>query len=189
MSNKQNQLEDAIAQMLAAIEGDACSREGLQETPSRAAKAWMEWTSGYDQKPEDILKEFKDGAENYDELVIVKDCPVMAFCEHHMAPFTGVAHVGYIPDKRIVGLSKIPRLVDMYARRLQVQERMTTQIADALETHLKPRGVAVVLQCSHSCMSSRGIKAVGSVTTTSAMRGLLMDDHAARAEFLRLIKL
>lgn len=189
MQSKQAALEAAISLMLSAIEGDSSVREGLQETPTRAAKAWMEWTSGYNKNPSEILKEFKDGAENYDELVIVKDCPVTSFCEHHMASFTGVAHIGYIPDQRIVGLSKIPRLVDMYARRLQVQERMTTQIANALEEHLKPRGVAVVLQCSHSCMSSRGIKAVGSVTTTSAMRGLLMDDHAARAEFLRLIKL
>jgi len=167
--------------------GEDPTRGGLKETPKRFLKAWDHYSSGYDQKPEDILKVFEDGAESYDEMVLVKDIPVYSHCEHHLAPFFGVAHVGYIPDGRIVGLSKLSRLVDIYARRLQVQERLTSQIANALEEHLKPLGVAVVVECRHLCMESRGIQRQGSATVTSAMRGAMREAHEARAEFLTLL--
>lgn len=162
-------------------------REGLQQTPKRMVAAWEYWTSGYNMQLQDIATSFKDGGENYNEMVMVTDIPVYSHCEHHLAPFFGVAHVGYIPNGRILGLSKIARIVDMYALRLQVQERLTNQIADAMVTVTKPQGVAVVVRCRHLCMESRGIRRTGATTTTSAMRGALMDDAAARAEFLTLI--
>jgi len=161
-------------------------RPGLQETPDRVAKAWEHWTSGYDKDPADILKCFEDGADGYDEMVMVRDIPIYSKCEHHLADIFGTATVAYIPDGRVVGLSKLSRLVDMLARRLQVQERMTVQIADALEEHLAPVGVGVLLRCRHLCMESRGICQQGHYTVTSALRGALKDDNAARAEFMSL---
>lgn len=168
--------------------GEDPTREGLLETPKRFLKAWGQWAEGYGKNPADILKVFEDGAEKCDEMVIVRDIPVYSHCEHHLAPFFGVAHVGYIPDGRIVGLSKLSRLVDIYARRLQVQERLTNQIVDALEEHLKPLGAAVVIECRHLCMESRGIQRQGSATITSAMRGDFRDDINTRQEFMHLIK-
>lgn len=168
--------------------GDDPAREGLQETPARVVKAWQHWMKGYDQKPWDILKVFEDGAEGCDEMVMVSNIPVYSKCEHHMADIFGVAHVAYIPSGKIVGLSKINRLVDLFARRLQVQERLTNQIADAIATHLEPLGVGVVLQCRHMCIESRGIAQRGTITTTSALRGV-MKDHDARSEFLRLVEM
>ena len=168
--------------------GEDPFRGGLLETPGRFIKAWDQYTSGYGQNPRDILKVFKDGAEAYDEMVLVKGIPVYSHCEHHLAPFFGVAHIAYIPDGRIVGLSKLSRLVDCYARRLQVQERMTNQIADAIEDHLQPQGVAVVIECRHLCMESRGIQRQGTCTITSAMRGAFREKPEARSEFLGLIK-
>ena len=170
--------------------GEDPSRGGLADTPKRMLKAWKHFTSGYDVKPEDIkelLKVFEDGAKGYNEMVIVKSIPVYSQCEHHLVPFFGVAHVAYIPDGKIVGLSKLSRLVDVFARRLQVQERLTNQIADSLKEHLKPKGVAVVLECRHLCMEARGIQQQGSSTITSAMRGVLRN-AAPRAEFMSLIK-
>ncbi len=168
---------------------DPCpTREGLKETPDRMSKAWEHFTSGYDKDPADILKVFEDGAEDYNEMVLIKDIPVYSQCEHHLVPFFGVAHVAYIPNGRIVGLSKLSRVVDMFARRLQVQERLTNQIAQALEDNLHPQGVAVVLECRHLCMESRGICQQGHTTITSAMRGVFLNDPSARAEFLGLIK-
>jgi GTP cyclohydrolase I len=161
-------------------------REGLQETPERVAKAFEHWFSGYDKNPADILKTFEDGSDNYDEMVVVKDIPVYSKCEHHMADIFGTATVAYIPDKRIVGLSKLSRLVDMYARRLQVQERLTTQVADALQEHLKPLGVGVQLRCRHMCMESRGICQQGHITITNALRGYFMDYREVRQEFMAL---
>jgi len=163
-------------------------RGGIKETPERAAKAWLEWTSGYNLQPEDILKTFEDGAEGCDEMVVVHDIPVYSHCEHHLAPIFGTATIGYLPNKRIVGLSKLNRLVDMYARRLQVQERMTNQIADALMTHLQPRGVGVVIKARHFCMESRGVKHQGCMTTTSSMLGLFRSDSTVRGEFLALTR-
>lgn len=167
--------------------GEDPNREGLQETPERFLKAWAEYTRGYKEKPEDILKSFEDGAEMVDEMVIVRDIPVYSLCEHHLAPFFGKAYVGYIPDKRILGLSKISRLVEIFARRLQVQERLTNQIADALDTHLQPLGVAVVIECRHMCMESRGVRHTGTATVTSALRGSIKTNPDTRREFLALI--
>jgi GTP cyclohydrolase I len=167
--------------------GEDPAREGLLETPSRFLKAWREYTRGYLEKPEDVLKSFEDGAERVDEMVIVRDIPVYSLCEHHLAPFFGKAYVGYIPDQRILGLSKISRLVEVFARRLQVQERLTNQIADALDTHLQPLGVAVVIECRHMCMESRGVRHTGTATVTSALRGSIKKDPDSRREFLSLI--
>jgi GTP cyclohydrolase I len=169
--------------------GEEPSREGLVETPDRVVKAWETWFGGYNKDPAEVLKTFKDGAEGVDEMVLETDIPVYSHCEHHMAPIFGVAHVAYVPNGRVVGLSKLVRLVDVFARRLQVQERLTTQIADALEEHLKPLGVGVILQCRHMCMESRGVNRPGVVTTTSALRGAVKDEHDTRAEFLNLINL
>ena len=178
--------DDIVIRLLEYI-GEDPSREGLQETPRRVLKAWKEWAQGYGMDPADILKTFKDGAENCgDEFVIVRSIPIVSKCEHHLADITGIAHVGYIPDGRIVGLSKLARLTDLYARRLQVQERLTNQIADALDAHLKPKGVGVVIHASHARMSTRGVKVHGSITTTSAMRGACLTKPEARTEFLTL---
>lgn len=166
--------------------GEDVTRGGLRDTPKRFIQAWEHWSSGYKDDPEAILKVFEDGAEDYDEMVIVKDIPVYSQCEHHLAPFFGVAHIGYIPGAGIAGLSKLSRVVDIYSRRLQVQERLTMQIATTIEKCLQPRGVAVVLECRHLCMESRGIQRQGSTTITSAMRGLLMTDGATRSEFMHL---
>ncbi len=178
---------DTVTRLLQYI-GEDPTREGLKDTPARVIKAWKEWASGYGQDPKDILKVFE--GETSDQMVIVHNIPVVSYCEHHMAPIHGTAHVGYLPNATvgIVGLSKLPRLVDVYARRLQVQERMTWQIAQAMETHLKPHGVGVLIRASHMCMSSRGVKIHGSLTTTSAMLGSLRNDAAARSEFITLCR-
>lgn len=169
--------------------GEDPKRGGLRETPGRFLAAWKEWASGYDMKAGEVLKTFEDGAAGYDEMVIVHNVPVISKCEHHLADIIGIAHVGYIPDGKIVGLSKLARLVEMFARRLQVQERMTVQIADAIVEHLAPKGVGVVIRAAHGCMSTRGVKVHGSVTTTSAMRGALFDRAEARKEFFDLCKM
>jgi GTP cyclohydrolase I len=177
---------ETVRRLLAYI-GEDPDREGLQETPERFLKAWEEYTRGYREKPEDILKSFEDGAQSVDEMVIVRDIPVYSLCEHHLAPFFGRAYVGYVPDKRILGLSKISRLVEIFARRLQVQERLTNQIADALDTHLQPLGVAVVIECRHMCMESRGVRHTGTATVSSALRGSIKNNPDTRREFLSLI--
>lgn len=176
-------VEDNVARLLQAFDPEP-TRGGLVETPLRVAKAWKFWTSGYEQKAEDILKVFEDGAENVDQMVTVKDIPVYSHCEHHMAAIFGTATISYIPDGKIVGLSKLSRLANMFARRLQVQERLTNQIADALVEHLKPRGVGVVIRARHMCMESRGVNQQGHHTVTTALRGAIKDDAQARAEFL-----
>lgn len=180
--------EQIIRDLLRYI-GEDPDREGLQETPMRVLKAWREWAIGYQQDPTAVLKTFLDGAEDVNELVIVHNIPVISKCEHHLADIVGIAHVGYIPNGRVVGLSKLARLVDLYARRLQVQERMTNQIADALYQCLEPTGVGVIMRCNHGCMSTRGVKIHGSKTTTSAMRGALLKEDAARLEFFHLCKM
>jgi len=165
--------------------GEDPEREGLLKTPERVAKAMQFLTHGYDLKPEEILKSamFK---EDYRQMVLVKDIEVYSMCEHHMIPFFGRAHVAYIPNGHIVGLSKIPRVVDAYARRLQVQERLTTQIKECIQNTLKPLGVAVVIEAQHMCMSMRGIQKQNSVTTTSDFTGAFLVDKT-RAEFIHLI--
>lgn len=179
---------DHIVSKLLEYIGEDPSRGGLLETPDRFLKAWEFYSSGYSQKPEDVLKVFEDGAEDYNEMVLVKDIPVYSHCEHHLAPFFGVAHVAYIPNGKIVGLSKLSRLVDVFARRLQVQERLTNQIATALWDCLNPEGSAVIIECRHMCMESRGIQRQGSTTTTSSMKGVFMEDSVARGELLSLLK-
>lgn len=163
-------------------------RGGLRETPSRVMQAWRHFTSGYQQDPASVLKVFEDGAENVDEMVLVKNIPVYSQCEHHLVPFFGVAHIAYIPQGKIVGLSKLSRVTDIFARRLQVQERLTNQIADCLDKHLNPKGVGVVIECRHLCMEARGICQQGHTTVTSALRGALKHQGEARAEFMELIK-
>ena len=166
--------------------GEDPDRSGLQETPGRVQRAWKHWTSGYGQDPSEILKVFTDGAERYSELIIVRRIPVYSHCEHHLAPFFGHATIGYTPRGHIVGLSKLTRLVDCFAKRLQVQERLTSQIAEALMTHLQPHSVGVVIRCRHLCMESRGIRTPGEETVTSAMLGELQTNLALRTEFLAL---
>ena len=165
--------------------GEDPSREGLLQTPVRVAKALQFLTHGYDAKPEEILRSamFK---EDYSQMVVVKDIEVFSMCEHHMLPFFGKAHIAYIPNGHIVGLSKIPRVVDAFARRLQVQERLTNEIRDCIQETLNPAGVAVVIECKHLCMSMRGIQKQNSVTTTSAFTGEFVNE-TTRSEFLRLI--
>lgn len=178
-------LPDIVRALLQEI-GEDPDRSGLVETPARVAKAWAHWSRGYREDPAALLKVFEDGAERVDQMVLVRNIPVYSHCEHHLAPFFGVAHVAYIPDGRIVGLSKLSRLTDVFARRLQVQERLTNQIADALHEHLQPKGVGVMVRCRHLCMESRGIARQGSDTVTSALRGALLDQPAARAEFMAM---
>lgn len=179
--------EVELVRDLLRLIGEDPNREGLQETPLRFLKAMTEYTKGYREKPEDVLKVFEDGGEGVDEMVIVRGIPVYSLCEHHLAPFFGKAYVGYVPNKKILGLSKISRLVEVYSRRLQVQERLTNQIADALAKHLQPLGVAVVIECRHMCMESRGVKHAGSSTVTSALRGSIKANLDTRKEFLTLI--
>jgi GTP cyclohydrolase I len=173
--------------LLASL-GENPDRPGLLETPSRVAKAWQHWSSGYQQDPAEVLKTFEDGAEQYNELIVVRGIPVYSHCEHHLAPFFGRATIGYLPDGKIVGLSKLTRLVDCFAKRLQVQERMTIQIAEALMTALQPKAVGVVVKCRHLCMESRGIRAIGEETITSALLGELQPNLALRTEFLALAR-
>lgn len=175
--------ERAVKELLLAL-GEDPDRDGLQDTPARVARAFAENFAGLWQTPEDVLTTTFD--IGHEELVIVKDIEVFSHCEHHLTPFHGVAHVGYIPSGRITGLSKIARLVDLFARRPQVQERLTTQIADALVEILKPAGVIVIIECEHLCMSMRGVRKAEARTVTSAVRGILRDP-ATRAEAISLI--
>jgi GTP cyclohydrolase IA len=178
--------EAAIRELLYAI-GEDPEREGLQETPARVARAYKEMFAGLYTDPDDVLSTTFD--EQHDEMVLVKEIPLFSTCEHHLVSFHGVAHVGYIPgdDGRVTGLSKIARVVDLYARRPQVQERLTGQIADALMRKLDPRGVIVVIEAEHLCMAMRGVRKPGAVTTTSAVRGQLKTCATSRAEALDLI--
>ncbi len=179
-------IEGSVNTLLAAI-GER-PREGLQETPARVARAWLEWTQGYEiGDPGTLLKTFEDGSEECgDEMVVVNGIELYSHCEHHMAPFFGTASVAYIPKGRVVGLSKIARVVDAFARRLQVQERLTNQIANCINGALEPMGVGVIIRAKHFCMCSRGVGKQGSRTTTSALRGALRNLPEARAEFIAL---
>lgn len=166
--------------------GEDPSRQGLIATPNRVVRAWAHWTRGYQQDPGTILKTFSDGGENYDELIIIRQIPVYSHCEHHLAPFFGHATIGYLPNGHIVGLSKLTRLVNCFAARLQVQERLTQQIAQSLYDHLQPKSVGVIIRCRHMCMESRGITVAGEETLTSAILGDLKTNAAQRNEFLAL---
>jgi GTP cyclohydrolase I len=163
------------------------NREGLKETPARVIKAWNFFCSGYNQDPADVLKCFEDGGEKYDELLFQANIPIVSSCEHHLEKFWGMAHIAYVPNGKVVGLSKLSRLAEIFARRLQVQERLTQQIADALMEHLQPKGVGVVLQMRHGCMEFRGIQKVGTITMSSALRGCVKNESDCRAEFMALV--
>jgi GTP cyclohydrolase I len=169
--------------------GDDPEREGLVETPGRVLRAFHEHFAGYAQDPAEHLARTFTDVDGYDELVLVSDIEVFSHCEHHMVPFVGKAHIAYVPDGRVVGLSKLARVVDVFAKRLQVQEKLTAQIAHAIRDHLGPQGVAVILQCQHFCMCYRGVRKPGSWTTTSKLHGLFLNDAAARAELMKLIAL
>ena len=177
--------EDIGVRLLQFI-GEDPSREGLRETPARFLKAWAHWSSGYGKNPADVMKVFEDGAAGCDEMVVVKNIPVWSHCEHHICPVFGTATVAYIPNGKIIGLSKVIRLVDIFARRLQVQERLGNQVVDALMEHLQPLGCGIVLRLRHLCMESRGVETMGSETVTSALRGVFKTQPETRAEFLSL---
>ena len=187
MSDNYNKnLASNIKSVLSEI-GENTERDGLLKTPERVAKSMEFLTNGYDKNPAEILKSAMF-AEDYSQMVLVKDIELYSLCEHHMLPFFGKAHVAYIPNGNIVGLSKIPRIVDVFARRLQVQERLTDEIKDCLQDTLTPRGVAVVIEAQHLCMQMRGIEKQHSSTTTSAFSGIFMSDEKTRLEFINLIK-
>jgi GTP cyclohydrolase I len=182
---KDDSITDNVVRLLQYV-GEDPTRGGLLETPRRFIKAWGEWTSGYGRDPKEILKVFEDGGEKYDQMVIVKDIPIYSKCEHHLADIFGTATIAYIPNGKIVGLSKLSRLADIFARRLQVQERLTQQIADSLQEHLNPKGVGVLIRARHMCMESRGLCQQGHHTITTALHGALKDDPSARQEFMSL---
>ncbi len=167
--------------------GDDPSREGLRDTPARVARAFEDWFSGYDQDPEEYLKRTFEEVEGYDDMVILKDIRFESHCEHHLAPIIGRAHVGYLPTNKVVGISKLARVVEAFARRLQVQEKMNAQIAQCIQKVLKPKGVAVVIEAGHQCMTTRGVHKTGVTMVTSSMLGAFRDNDVTRREFLAVI--
>ncbi len=179
---------EAAVRTLLRWAGDDPNREGLLDTPKRVAKAFREFYSGYAEDPSEILDKIFSEVEGYDDIVLVRDIPFYSHCEHHMVPFYGVAHVAYYPTKGVVGLSKLARLVDAYARRLQTQESMTAQIATAMVKALDPRGVAVMIEAEHMCMSMRGIQKAGAMTLTTQFTGVFKDDPAEQVRFLTLVR-
>jgi GTP cyclohydrolase I len=188
MSNKPTKEEALKAvETLISWAGDDPTREGLVETPDRVIRAYKEFFAGYEEDPEQVLTKTFEEVEGYDDAVIVRNIRVESHCEHHMVPILGVAHVGYIPNKRVVGISKLARIVDIYGKRLQTQETMTAQIADTIQRVLEPKGVAVVIDAGHQCMSTRGIHKTESSTITSRMLGSFRDNIETRSEFMHLI--
>jgi GTP cyclohydrolase I len=180
------QAEDAVRTLIRWARDDP-AREGLRDTPARVVRAYEEFFSGYLQDPSEILARTFSEVGGYDEMIVMTDIRFESHCEHHMVPIIGKAHVGYLPDKRVVGISKLARLVEVYARRLQVQEKMTVQIADCLQKVLKPKGVAVVIEAAHQCMTTRGVHKPGVGLVTSRMVGAFRDDPSTRREFLAVI--
>ncbi|WP_147653875.1 GTP cyclohydrolase I FolE [Vulcaniibacterium gelatinicum] len=180
------QAEEAVRTLLRWA-GDDPAREGLLETPKRVVKAYRDWFSGYALDPDDYLRRTFEEVEGYDEMIVLRDIEFESHCEHHMAPIVGKAHVGYLPDGKVVGISKLARVVDAYARRFQVQEKMTAQIADCIQRALSPRGVGVVIEATHECMTTRGVHKRGVSMITSRMLGSFRDDARTRAEFLAFI--
>jgi len=181
-----NEMEGLYRSIIEGI-GEDPLREGLLKTPERVSKAMKYLTHGYERNPDDIVNQ-AIFHEEYSEMVLVKDIEIYSLCEHHMLPFFGKAHIAYIPDGKIVGLSKLPRVVDAYARRLQVQERLTIEIRDCIQRTLNPKGVAVVIECSHMCMQMRGVQKQNSATTTSAFTGIFLNNDATRREFINLVQ-
>jgi len=178
--------EEAFRSIIRWI-GEDPSRDGLRETPQRLVRAFREYFCGYEEDPEEILKTTFEEVDGYDEMVVLRGVPFESHCEHHVAPIIGRAWVGYVPNRRVVGISKLARVVEAYARRLQIQERMTAQIANAIETVLSPGGVAVVIKATHHCMLSRGVKKHGADLVTSRMLGVFRDNQMTRSEFLALV--
>jgi GTP cyclohydrolase I len=178
--------EEAV-KILIRWAGDDPGREGLTATPSRVVRAYEEWFDGYNSDPDDFLKRTFKETDGYDEMVVLRDIRFESFCEHHMAPIIGVAHIAYLPDHRVIGISKLARLVEVYAKRLQIQEKMTAQIANCLSEALEPKGVAVVLEATHQCMTTRGVHKSGVSMVTSRMLGAFRDDPTTRREFLSMI--
>ncbi|HJT43703.1 MAG TPA: GTP cyclohydrolase I FolE [Rhizomicrobium sp.] len=187
MSKPTRQEAEQAVHTLLRWAGDDPSREGLAETPARVVKAFEDWFSGYDQDPEEYLTRTFEQIEGYDDMVILRDIRFESHCEHHLAPIIGRAHVGYLPTNRVVGISKLARVVEAYARRLQVQEKMNAQIANTIEKVLKPKGVAVVIEAAHQCMTTRGVHKAGVTMVTSTMLGAFRDNSDTRREFLNII--
>jgi GTP cyclohydrolase IA len=183
----QEDAEEAV-RLLIEWAGDDPDREGLLETPKRVAKSYRELFAGYETDPRDYLAKTLEEVGGYDELVILRDIPVTSFCEHHMLPFLGVAHVGYLPNDRVVGISKLARVVQGFARRLQIQEKLTSEVADAIQDILRPKGVGVVIISEHSCMTMRGVNTPGTRLTTSHLLGEVRDDPRTRQEFFDLVR-
>lgn len=183
--NKTNDFEESVKNMLEHL-GEDVNREGLQKTPARVKKAWEFMCSGYNKDPQEIIQSALFSSSN-DEMVVVKDIEFYSMCEHHMLPIIGKAHVAYIPNGKVVGLSKIPRVVDVFARRLQIQEQMTEQIADAINKAISPLGVAVILDARHMCMEMRGVEKICSTTVTSALRGIFKKEKKTKDEFMSII--
>lgn len=181
----QQQIETATLALLYAI-GENPTREGLRDTPKRVAKSFKKLFEGYSQKPEDLLTVFD--ADGYDQIVLLKDIEFYSTCEHHMIPFFGKACVAYLPGKKIVGISKLARLVDLYARRLQIQERICDQVTEVLMQHLQPKGAACLIEASHLCMRARGVEKQNSIMVTSSLKGIFLTDQSARAELMTLMK-
>ncbi|MCK5749931.1 MAG: GTP cyclohydrolase I FolE [Oricola sp.] len=177
---------EAVRELIRWI-GDDPNREGLKETPRRVVDAFLEYFQGYDQSPEEYLTRTFEQVGGYDEIVLLKDIPFHSHCEHHMAPIIGKAHVAYLPTDKVVGISKLARVVHAYARRLQVQERLTAEIADCIQKVLEPQGVAVVVEATHACMTARGVNTPGVSMTTSRMMGVFREDQKAREEVIKLI--
>lgn len=179
---------EAAIRLLIEWAGEDPNREGLRDTPARVARSYKELFSGYATDPRDYLKRTFEEVGGYDELVILKNIPVVSFCEHHMLPVTGRAHVGYLPDKRVVGISKLARVVEGFARRLQIQEKLTAEVAEAIQDILEPQGVGVVIEAQHNCMTLRGVKTPGTLLTTSKLLGVIRDDPRTREEFLGMTR-
>jgi GTP cyclohydrolase I len=179
---------EAAVRTLIQWAGDDPDREGLVETPARVARSYRELFAGYETDPREYMERTFEEVGGYDELVVLRDIPVVSFCEHHMLPVLGRAHVGYLPTNRVVGISKLARVVQAYARRLQIQEKLTADIAGAIDKVLKPKGVGVVIEAQHSCMTLRGVNTPGASLTTSHLTGVIRDDARTRQEFLRLAR-
>jgi GTP cyclohydrolase I len=178
---------EAAVSVLIRWAGDDPNREGLGDTPSRVVRSYQEFFAGYDKDPEEILRTTFEETDGYDEMVVLRDINFVSHCEHHMVPVIGKAYVAYLPDKRVVGISKLVRVVEAYAKRLQIQEKMTAQIANAINDVLKPKGVAVVVEAEHQCMTTRGVEKPGVSMVTSTMLGAFRDDPSTRKEFLAII--
>lgn len=178
---------ERAVQTLLRWAGDDPDREGLVDTPARVARAFEDWFSGYFEDPVELLQRTFEEVDGYDEMVVLRDVRVESHCEHHMAPILGCAHVGYMPDKRVIGISKLARIVEVYARRLQIQEKLTAQIANCIHEVLQPKGVAVVIEAEHQCMTTRGVHKPGVTMVTSRMLGMFRRNDATRREFLSLV--